>query len=147
MRPGTFAAALISAALVGTLVASPADAAGPAKLGRIQYDSPGSDRGSNASLNAEWATIANKGAKTRTLTGWTLRDTAGHVFRFPTFKLKPGKSVRIHTGRGSNDANDLYWRQDWYVWNNDGDKAILKNKAGTKADSCSWGDGPGATNC
>jgi hypothetical protein len=29
---------------------------------------------------------------------------------------------------GTDSKTDLYWRQEGYVWNNEGDKAILKNK-------------------
>jgi len=59
-----------------------------------------------------------------------------------------GASVKIHTARGANTRTDLYWRQGNYVWNNDGDKAILKNAAGVRIDTCKWGSsGSGATNC
>lgn len=136
----------LSLAAVGA-IADSADAAVPIRITRVQYDSPGDDTGSNASLNAEWVRITNNGAKKRVLTGWTLRDPQGHVYRFPSFTLKPGASVRVHTGAGANTGRDLYWREDYYVWNNTGDKAILKNKSGIVIDSCKWGDGSGVTNC
>ena len=69
------------------------------------------------------------------------------MYRFGTFTLKAGASVRLHTGHGTNTATDRYWNQSQYVWNNTGDKAILKNKAGTRIDVCSWGNGPGSTTC
>lgn len=46
----------------------------------------------------------------------------------------------MHTGSGSNTARHLYWGEDYYVWNNTGDKAILKNKSGTTVDTCKWDD-------
>ena len=55
-----------------------------------------------------------------------------------TFKLGAGKSVVIHTGRGTNTAAHRYWRSGWYIWNNDGDRAVLKNKAGTAVSTRSW---------
>jgi Lamin Tail Domain len=138
----------LSGLLVSTSAASDAAAAGPGvRFSRVQYDSPGSDTGSNASLNAEWARITNSTATKKTLTGWTVRDPQGHVYKFPTFTLASGASVRLHTGSGSNTKSDVYWKQSFYVWNNTGDKAILKNKAGTTIDSCSWGDGAGAISC
>ncbi len=124
-----------------------ASAAGPLRFSRVQYDSPGSDGGSNASLNAEWARVTNYGAKARVMTGYTIRDPTGHVYRFPTFRLRSGASVTLHTGSGSNTARDLYWRQGSYVWNNTGDRAILRNRGGTQLDVCSWGDGSGSTGC
>jgi len=117
------------------------------RLGKIQYDSPGSDTGSNLSRNAEWVTITNHAATTRSLTGWTLRDAQSHVYHFPAFSLAAGASVRVHTGTGGNGAHNLYWGSSSYIWNNTGDKATLKNKAGTTLDTCSWGNGSGAVSC
>jgi len=149
MRRGALGAAA-TAVLVGGLLqglAGPADAVGPVRFSGAQYNSPGSDNGTNSSLNAEWVRITNAGARAKVLTGWKVRDRAGHVFTFPTFRLGAGRSVRLHTGSGRNTATDLYWRQRWYIWNNTGDRAILRNAPGTVIDTCSWGDGPGYTGC
>jgi hypothetical protein len=101
-------------ALVLSLVAImvlvlPAWASAAIKIAKIQYDPPGSDTGFNSSLNQEYVVIKNTGTKTVTLSGWTLRDQQHHVYKFSTFKLGVGKSVTIHTGKGSDDTNDLYW--------------------------------------
>jgi hypothetical protein len=61
--------------------------------------------------------------------------------------LKSGASLRVHTGKGTNTATDKYWKLTGYVWNNTGDKATLKNRAGTIIDTCRWGDGSGTTAC
>jgi hypothetical protein len=71
----------------------------------------------------------------------------GHTYRFSTYSLGAGKTVTVHTGSGSNTAAHRYWGEDDYVWNNTGDKAILKTKAGTVVDTCKWGDGDGNTAC
>jgi hypothetical protein len=115
-----------------------ADASSPARISSVQYDSPGSDTGSNYSLNGEWVRITNYSSTRKTLSGWTLRDTSSHVYRFGTFTLGAGKSVRIHTGKGSNTAADRYQGRGWYVWNNTGDKAILRNGSGTTVSVRSW---------
>jgi hypothetical protein len=52
--------------------------------------------------------------------------------------LRPGATVKIHTGKGTNTAYHRYWGRGWYVWNNTGDKATLRNKAGTVKDTCAW---------
>lgn len=129
---------LFVAALATVTTAVPAQAAPTIRFVKVYFDSPGDDTGANSSLNAEWARIKNFGARARTLTGWTIRDPQGHVYRFPTFTLKAGATVTLHTGRGTNTAAHVYWRQDGYVWNNTGDKAILKNRAGTRIDVCTW---------
>jgi len=146
MRVRTIITATLTAAAVAA-ASTPADAASAVRLGKIQYNSPGSDTGSNTSLNAEWVTVTNHATTKRVLTGWTLRDKQSHVYRFPTFTLRAGYSVRVHTGKGSNTSSNLYWGKGAYVWNNTGDEAILKNAAGTTMDTCSWGDGPGTINC
>ena len=53
----------------------------------------------------------------------------------------------MHTGRGTNGRYNLYWRSSAYIWNNTGDKAILRNKADNTIDTCTWGDGSGAKYC
>jgi hypothetical protein len=147
MRLAHLPAVLVGAALAVAVLPSTADAASAVRLGRTQYDSPGSDTGSNLSLNGEWVTITNHAATKRSLTGWTLRDAQSHVYRFPAFTLAAGASVRVHTGRGSNGAHNLYWGSAGYIWNNTGDKATLKNSAGTVLDTCGWGSGSGVVSC
>jgi len=127
--------------------ASTVDKRPPLQISRVQYDSPGSDTGSNPSLNAEWVRITNFGPRTRVLTGWTIRDPQGHVYRFPAFRLGSHRGVTVHTGAGRNTASNLYWRQGNYVWNNTGDRAIFRNRGGATIDVCSWGDGPGSIAC
>lgn len=137
----------LGAALAPAPAAEPTDRVGPVRIARVSYDSPGSDTGSNPSLNAEWVAIKNNGSRARQLRGWKLRDRTGHTFRFPRFTLRPGRTVKVHTGRGSRSARHLYWGQDWYVWNNSGDRATLRNRHGRLIDRCAWGDGDGVTGC
>jgi len=71
------------------------------------------------------------------------------VCRFPSgYYLGAGKTVMVHTGRGSSTTLNRYWGQDQYVWNNTGDKATLTSKSGTVVDTCKWsGAGLGYINC
>jgi hypothetical protein len=112
----------------------------PVVIREILYNSPGSDRGSNASLNGEWVKLHNRTGHPITLTHWTLRDRQGHVYKFGTYRLKAHGNVRIHTGKGSNTQVNRYQRRSWYVWNNDGDRATLKNASGTVRSRCSYSD-------
>jgi hypothetical protein len=140
---------VVPAVLLGlSAQASPAQAANPVLIGKIQYDSPGSDTRTAASLNAEYVTIKNVTRVARSLKGWTLRDAQNHVYSFPAFTLGAGRSVIVHTGTGTNNASNLYWRSGNYVWNNAGDTATLKNAAGTTQDTCRWTTtAPGYTAC
>jgi hypothetical protein len=131
-----------------SLIALPANAASAIQFRKIQYDPSGSDvPATNYQLNREYVTITNTGTTTRTLTGWTVRDLANHVYTFSSFKLGRGKSVRLHTGKGTNSSTDLYWGRGWYIWNNTGDKATSRDSSGALKDTCSWGDGNGIRYC
>ena len=134
--------------LAGVLLgAAPAEAASSLQFGRIYYNSPGTDTRSNTSLNAEWAIVKNVSSSTRCLTGWTVRDVAGHVYTFGSFCLGPSKYVYLHTGSGTNSASHRYWRSGNYIWNNTGDTAYLRNGSGTLMDSCKWGSSGSYTYC
>jgi hypothetical protein len=142
------AALLATAAAVAVLPTSAAHAASPLQLGRIQYDSPGTDTRTNGSLNAEYVTIKNLGSSARSLTGFTVRDAQNHVYKFGSFTLRAGRTVRLHTGHGTNTSTDRYWGSGNYIWNNTGDKAILRTAAGATLDTCSWSrTGIGYTSC
>ena len=113
-------------------------AAGAAiKITKVYFDSPGSDTGGSSSLNAESIRLKNTGSSARSLSGWTVRDVANHVYRFGTFTLARGTRHRPH-GQWLHTGSHRYWRSGWYIWNNDGDTAKLKNSSGTLIDRCSY---------
>jgi hypothetical protein len=132
---------LIAAASM--LIAIPAQAA-PATvyIYEVYFDSPGADRGSNSSLNAEYVVIRNGDNVSHSLSGWTVQDKAGHVYKFGSLTLGAGKQAIIHTGKGStsttSSSTHLYWGRGWYVWNNTGDKVILRRADGSLKDTCSY---------
>lgn len=54
------------------------------------------------------------GSTDRNLGNWLVRDLANRRYRLPAdFTLKAGRYVRIHTGKGTDDGNDLYWGRGW----------------------------------
>jgi hypothetical protein len=112
----------------------------PVVISEIFYNSPGSDHGSNQSLNAEWVKLRNRTGHRVSLDGWTLRDTAHHVYHFVGYSLRAHGTVRIHTGSGRDTQRNLFQDRGWYVWNNDGDTAILRGPAGNNRDRCSYSD-------
>jgi hypothetical protein len=137
--------------------ALPADAAtAVVQFSKIQYDSPGTDNRSNASLVGEYVRITNKSTTTINLEKWTLRDAAWHVYTFPKHTFGPNGTVYVHTGKGTNgkqpngtaDSARLYQQRGAYVWNNDGDTATLRSASGRTYDTCKWTmKGSGYTAC
>jgi hypothetical protein len=91
-------------AAASILIATPAQAAPTTVyIYKVYFDSPGSDRGSNTSLNAEYVVIRNGDDVSHSVSGWTVRDAAGHRYTFPDgFRLGAGKQAIIHTGDGTS---------------------------------------------
>ncbi|MBP2581821.1 P pilus assembly chaperone PapD [Streptomyces sp. PvR006] len=138
LRARTFAAVTAAAASGILLLPTQAQAAGSVHLYKIYYDSPGTDRRSNASLNAEYVQIRNTTGAAVNLRGWTLTDASNHKYTFGNFTLGKGKIVTVRTGRGTNSAANVYQNRGAYVWNNDRDTATLKKSNGTRIDTCSY---------
>ncbi len=100
------------------------------RIVEIEYDAPGDD-GKN--LNGEWVVIANDGARSIDLAGWSLKDeSSSHRFVFPSgVMLGAGSSVRIYSGCGSPTETELYWCESGSaIWNNSGDTAFLLDPVG-----------------
>jgi len=95
---------------------------------RFHYDAAGND---NRNLNDEYFVLKNISDAPINMSGWTVRDEAGHIFRFPEgFVLAPGATVTVYTGCGTNAADTLYWCSGRAIWNNNGDTLILKDATG-----------------
>lgn len=134
----TVAAGVAALAAAATLAPSQAHAAGNVYIYKIHYDSPGSDRGGNSSLNAEYVQIKNTTGAKFQMQGYTVRDAAGHTYTFPAYRISPGKTVKVHTGKGTKSPGHLYMGRGWYVWNNDKDTATLRRPGGSFRDSCAY---------
>jgi lamin tail-like protein len=141
LRTRSIAAAVVTAALAGVAIAplQAQAATGSVHLYKIYYDSPGTDKRSAASLNAEYVQVKNTTSKSVSLKGWTLTDAAKHKYTFGTFTLAKGKTVTIRTGKGKNSSTTRYQGSGNYIWNNDKDTATLRKPGTSKAiDTCSY---------
>ncbi len=133
--------ALTAGSFAGTSIAF---ASGTVKIAAAYYDPnpTGPDPDTNAGRNQEYIVIRNSGSRGVSLTGWVLHDVARagvtNRYVFPSFTLRPGKSVRVHTGSGTNSATDLYWGKTVYVWGDDSDTATLQSRSGAVMSTCGW---------
>ena len=140
------------------VAAAPANAA--IRIKKIAFNPAGADSGTNRHLNQEWIIIKNSGDQTRRVDGWKIHDRSrDHSYVlgdtsqgddvFTDIRLQPGGYIRLRTGQGQDSATasshgdipthyDFYWDLDQYVWNNDGDRATLKNRAGDVVDRCAY---------
>jgi hypothetical protein len=139
----------VIAAGLALAAAIPAQATGHRiQIREIYYNSPGSDTGSVSSLDHEWVELHNTSGSSIRLTGWTLSDAQGHTFTFPAYTIRPYGNVKVRTGPGTNTQYSLYWGRGWYVWNNTGDTATVRNRAAALIDQCSYtGTSLGYVNC
>ncbi len=118
------------------LMPSQAQAASSIQIYKIYYDSPGSDRGGNASLNAEYVELKNTSRSAIELRGYRSRTRPG-TGTLPVVQDRRGKTVKVHTGKGTKSGGHVYQGRGWYVWNNDKDTATLY-KGSSRIDSCSY---------
>ncbi|MFJ2605896.1 lamin tail domain-containing protein [Streptomyces sp. NPDC091279] len=127
-----------AAVLTGTLLSSPAEAAGGVVIHHVWFDSPGSDNRSNASLNGEWVQLRNTSRAAISLKGWILKDASNHRYTFKNIKIGAGKYIKVRTGKGADTASTKFQNRAAYVWNNTSDTATLTKASGAKVDVCSW---------
>jgi hypothetical protein len=124
--------------LTALLPASPALAAGPVKIAKIHYAQTGTN------LNSEYIVLKNKTSHAVRLKGWEVISAPSsdnqHYF-FPRTKIRAGGSLTLYTGSGVNSPGRRYWGATSARWDNSGDKAILKNAAGTTVDVCQYAGG------
>lgn len=101
----------------------------------IQADPAGHD------VQAEQVLLHNDGEVAVDLTGWTLHDAARrpHVYSFAADRrLAAGATLRLWSGRGKDDADNVYWGRRAAVWNNTGDVAVLCDPEGAEQARASW---------
>jgi hypothetical protein len=130
--------AVLLGCLAPLLPASPALASGPVKIVKIHYAQSGTN------LDTEYIVIKNKSTHSVQLKGWKIisaPNTDHQYYVFPSAKIGPGHSLTLYTGTGSNTATSRYWGAGSPVWNNDGDKAVLKNASGVIVDTCQYAGG------
>jgi|1185.fasta_scaffold177433_2 hypothetical protein len=99
----------------GTPVAA---ASHPVRFVSIQADPPGTDDGSNDSLNQEWVVLKNYSSHAVKMGSYGV-DVGKKEFDFPSgFTLQAGSRVWVHTGQGTNGRHDVYWGRTSYAYPN-----------------------------
>jgi hypothetical protein len=85
-------------------------------------------------LDVEAVVVKYAGPGELDLAGWHLRDSSGHNYTFPAFKLFRDGAVQVHTARGNNTAIDLFWGQRESAWQS-GQLVLLTTPEGKVQDS------------
>ena len=105
------------------------------EIAEVNFDAPGNDWDN---LNGEWVIIINKWSTDVDMTGYTLSDDSGHVYKFGNFVLPEGDHVTVYTGAGFDTVESLYWGSDAPIWTNEGDIARLEDPEGVFVDKYEW---------
>ena len=118
-------AAMIASAILAVGISPASAGRHPVRFVSIQADSPGTDDGSNASLNEEFIVLKNYSDHAVRMGGKYLFEMGTKEYDFPSdFTLQPGSKVRVHTGKGTNARHDLYWGRTKYAYPNKPSYAI-----------------------
>lgn len=75
--------------------------------------------------------LANRGDEPVALRNWSLARDDGRSYVFPTFTLRSGATVLIHTGPGIDDQDNLHWAQRQPMWQAT-EAVILSSPAGSE---------------
>lgn len=100
-----------------------------ATITSIVYDASGDDR---YNLNGEYVVVKNPGVVNINLGGWDLSANPQRR-TLPSYTLRAGATVRIHTGSGSQRAGHIYLGYKAPIWNNDGDVGRLYDRYGNRS--------------
>jgi micrococcal nuclease len=93
----------------------------------VQHDPDGND---NYRLTQEYVTFQNTCTRAIGMDAWTVKDAGTSQYTFDAYTLQPDGAVTLRTGRGDDNATDVYWGQRQAVWNNDGDALYLRDDSG-----------------
>ena len=106
------------------------------RIAAARYNPQGRDA---SRLNGEFVKVVNRGDSTVSLRGWALTSRHSHITRrLAGVHLRPGASVRVHTGRGHRTAHDVYLGRHRPMWRNAGDGAVIRTPHRDAAQTCSW---------
>lgn len=107
--------------------ATATEGTGSPVIAAVHPDAAGND---HQNPNGEYVVLENAGSTPVDLTGWTVADAAGHVYRFAGGTLAPGERITLYTGQGTDSATERYWGRSRAVWNNGGDAVVVRDDWG-----------------
>jgi len=93
----------------------------------LHYNAEGDDR---YNLNDEYVVFSNSCNETLKLEGWTIKDSSNKVYKFSGVSLSPGSTLTLHSGKGEDNATDIFWDSGRAVWNNDADVLYVQEPSG-----------------
>jgi hypothetical protein len=94
----------------------------------FHYDADGEDA---VNMNDEYFALRNTGDVVVDMSGWTVENERGVMYRFPDgFVLPVNAFVYVHSGAGVSLPGILYWNAAAPIWHNTTDIAVLRDAEG-----------------
>lgn len=87
----------------------------------------------NSAGYGEYIELKNTGDVDKDITGWTVSDSDGNSFTFPSYVLNPGSTVRITTNSGR-----FLFNSTKPVWDRLGEAGYLQDTSGKMVDAYSY---------
>jgi len=106
----------------------------PVSIAFVQYDAPGDDR---ENLNGEYIVLASD--EQVNLSGWTIADNSGTIYRYGNVVIHPGDRVTLHIGPGTPTGTTFYWNLSAPLLGNDADAVTLRSPDGKAVAVYRWG--------
>jgi len=101
----------------------------------LNYDAKGNDE---KNLNDEWVKISYSGEEDLNLNNWTIKDYGTSIYRFGEVILSKSQYVIVHSGRGTDQGNVLFWNSEKPIWNNKHDSIYLRDSLGNLVEFYSY---------
>lgn len=91
-------------------------------------------------VNGEYLRVCNVSSESQDLSGFKIADISGTTYEFPTVVLPPGNTVKVISGKGTNQADpnaqlEIYLQSPTPIWNNKTDRATIYDRFGRVVDS------------
>jgi len=90
---------------------------------KLHVDATGYDK---RNLKGEWVKVTNKSGREVNISGWWLRDSALHFFRFPSDTvLENNETITVYGGKGKERNNTYYWGNKKPIFDNHAEGVYL----------------------
>lgn len=92
----------------------------------FHYDAQGEDC---ENANDEYVVLENI-CDNINIKGWTIKDSARHVYTFSDFTAKANATFTLYSGSGAGNETSLFWNSKLdcpSIWNNDHDALFLRD--------------------
>jgi lamin tail-like protein len=104
------------------------------KITRVFYD------GAKTNEPDEYVEIVNDGADPVRMDDWTLHDAQNNTFRWSSFTIQPGQTIRVYTNEVHSQWGGFSFRSGRAIWSNKGDIAQLQDSTGVIVSTFRYGD-------